>query len=129
LQRPDGAVSVDGDAELLDQWLAYIERRRLDAQRRFVDLARRRAAMSPTERGLARDALRAEAAELRNELVRLNLAASVTRALLRPPSSRPRATPARRRERILAYHLARPNIPSGSIGQGENGDEPLHRAL
>jgi hypothetical protein len=129
MERLERRVVVISEAELLDQWLAYIERRRCDAERRLVDLARRRTSMSPTERRAARNALRAQAAELRNEVVRLNLAASVTRALLRPPSSRLSATRARQRERTLASQLARPTDNSRATGQEENRDKPPDRAL
>ena len=85
------AESVAGsDAELLDQFLAYLDRRREEAQRRFDDLARQRASMSASERASARDALRARAAELRSELRRSSMVASLTRGLLRTPLSRPR---------------------------------------
>ena len=72
------------DGELLGQLLSYVERRRREAQRRFDQFARRRAAMSRDERGLAREALRAEAADIRGELGRLNLARSLIPMLLAP---------------------------------------------
>jgi hypothetical protein len=75
------------DAVLLDQFLAYLERRREEAQRRFDELTVRRGSMSMLERNLARDSLRTQAAALTDELRRLKLAAAMTRGLLRPPLS------------------------------------------
>jgi hypothetical protein len=75
------------DALLLDQFLAYLERRRAEAQRRFDELTVRRGSMSMLERNLARDSLRTQAAALTDELRRLKLAAAMTRGLLRPPLS------------------------------------------
>ncbi len=68
-------------------FLAYLERRGAETRRRFDDLARRRASISPRERTLAHEALRSEAAALRSELRRLKLAAAITRALLSDPLS------------------------------------------
>jgi hypothetical protein len=48
------------DAVLLDQFLAYLERRREEAQRRFDELTLRRGSMSTLERNLARDSLESE---------------------------------------------------------------------
>jgi hypothetical protein len=64
---------VADEAELLDGLLAQIERRRDRAQRRFEELAH--------------EALRAEAAAIRNELARLGVAGSLARTLMPPTSN------------------------------------------
>jgi hypothetical protein len=74
---------VRDEAELFDELLVYIEGRRRDAHRRFEELARRRTALAPMERNFARDTLRTQAAEISSELVRLRLAESLARALVR----------------------------------------------
>jgi hypothetical protein len=97
--RVSAETVADSEAELLDQFLAYLERRREATQNRFDELARRRGSMSASERNLAHEALRIRAAELSSELRRLTMAASLTRGLLTPPL--------RRREGRLREHPGR----------------------
>jgi hypothetical protein len=77
-------VADSADADLLDQLLPPIERRRRAAHRRLEALARRRVAMSAFERALEGEPLRAEVVQIRAELARLNLVASLTSRILRP---------------------------------------------
>lgn len=84
---------ADSEAELLDQFLAYLERRRDGARRRFDELAQRRGSMSASERLVAHEALRIQAAQLSSELRRLKLADSLIRGLLRPSLHRPEGGP------------------------------------
>jgi hypothetical protein len=83
---PRGSVAAGAHAyaELLDQVLPPIQRRRREAQRNLDELARRRAAMSGPERTAASDSLCAQAVQLRNELARLSLVESLTRRILQP---------------------------------------------
>jgi hypothetical protein len=90
-------ATITSDAELLDQLLFYVEQRRNDAHRRLEDVARRRTMVSGPERALARAALRTEAAEIRSELARLNLACSLIRTLLQPRDTGAARGRARRR--------------------------------
>jgi hypothetical protein len=97
--RVSAESAADSEAQLLDQFLAYLERRRKATQNRFDELARRRGSMSASERNLAHEALRIRAAELSGELRRLTMAASLTRGLLTPSL--------RRREGRLDGHPGR----------------------
>jgi hypothetical protein len=83
----DEAIPLD---ELLDDLLAHFDRRTQDAHRRFDELARARRSLSPRERRVRRESLRAQAAEIRSELIRLKLAGSFAKALLSRPSSQGR---------------------------------------
>lgn len=76
-------MTVGDERELFDALLDHIEARRRTARSRLDDVARRRAALSPPDRQLARESLRSQASEMRAELARLRLADSLARALLR----------------------------------------------
>jgi hypothetical protein len=91
------------DAVLLDQFLAYLESRREETQRRFDELTLTRASMSALERNLARDSLRTQAAALMDELRRLKLVAALTRGLLRPPRPGSRRAPL---DRVVPRHTS-----------------------
>jgi conjugal transfer/entry exclusion protein len=79
-------------AELLDQLLGPIQRRRREAQRILDGLAQRRAAMSSLDRTAASHSLRAQAVQIRNELARLSLIESLVRRILQPLASRDSAS-------------------------------------
>jgi hypothetical protein len=85
--RRTAAAPRSVDAELLDQLLDPLHRRRREAQRRLDELARRRGAMSTVERPAASQSLRAQAVQLRSELARLSLIESLAIGILRPHAS------------------------------------------
>ena len=74
-------------AELIDELLRPIDRRREETQRRLDAIADRRAVMPPWERAAAREA----AVELRDELARLDLLASLVTRMLQPTARMGRA--------------------------------------
>jgi hypothetical protein len=81
------AVPQSVYAELLDQLLGPLQRRRREAQRSLDELTRRRAVTSRLERPAASRSLRAQAVQIRNELARLGLVESLTRRILQPLAS------------------------------------------
>lgn len=79
---------VSDECDLFEELLAQIEARRRMARSQLDELVRRRAALTPQERLLARERLRSQAAEIRSELARLRIADSLARALLRHSAER-----------------------------------------
>jgi hypothetical protein len=77
-------IQEEGHAELLRELLLPIDRRRDELERRFDELAGRRAALPARERTATREA----AVELRDELARLDLMAAVATRLLQTPPAR-----------------------------------------
>lgn len=82
------AVRDESQGELLGQLLPPIQRRSDAVARQLDELAGQRTVMPPRERAAARDA----AVGLRHELARLDLLASMTTRLLRPPAGPPRGS-------------------------------------
>jgi hypothetical protein len=74
-------------AELLEQLLAPIQRRRREAQQSLDELARRRALSPRLDGSVASQSPRAQAMQIHDQLARLSLVESLTKRILQPLAS------------------------------------------